>query len=584
MFDVEGARRAGYTDAEIADHLAQARNFDAAAARQAGYSDADLIAHLIPPPAQAAPAARPPSAVERLATGLGDPLRAAEQIGARAIERGQDSGLMRVLRSNPNIAAVMDQAVPPETPQQVDARIADRERGYQAARAAGGGSGFDPLRVAGNVAATLPVAAAMPMGGGLLGSAAAGATQGAALSALQPSTSGNFADDKKAQMEMGAALGAVAGPIGYAVGRAISPRVSPDARALAAEGVQMTPGQMLGGNANRVEQAVASFPWVGETVRGARRASVETFNRAAANRVLRPLNATVPDDLPAGRDMVSYVAQRVSQAYDDAYSRVQPFSVDGRFAADMAKIGQSFMTPRSRTEYNSIIRDQVLSRLQATNGQIDAGTYNTIRSTLERLSRDFKGSQDAAQREMARGFSSMRQAFDDLVARTNPQAAPDIRRAQAAYRQLTRLEDAASRQGAVDGVFTPAQISQSVRMGDRSVRRRDFARGDAEMQDLTDTARRVLPQTVPDSGTPERMAVMGLVGGGANALGYVSPLQLLAAGAAYGAYTPPAQRAIQRAIMAPRSPTAQAVGDALARSGGAATVPLSALLFPPSSP
>lgn len=45
-FDVEGARQSGYTDAEIADHLASQEKFDAAGARGAGYSDADIIQHL----------------------------------------------------------------------------------------------------------------------------------------------------------------------------------------------------------------------------------------------------------------------------------------------------------------------------------------------------------------------------------------------------------------------------------------------------------------------------------------------------------------------------------------------------------
>jgi len=46
MFDVEGARKAGYTDAEIAAHLAASREFDADGARKAGYSDSELIAYL----------------------------------------------------------------------------------------------------------------------------------------------------------------------------------------------------------------------------------------------------------------------------------------------------------------------------------------------------------------------------------------------------------------------------------------------------------------------------------------------------------------------------------------------------------
>ena len=48
-FDVEGARAAGYTDAEIADFLADEEAFDAAAAREAGYTDAEIIGYISGP-------------------------------------------------------------------------------------------------------------------------------------------------------------------------------------------------------------------------------------------------------------------------------------------------------------------------------------------------------------------------------------------------------------------------------------------------------------------------------------------------------------------------------------------------------
>ena len=51
-FDTEGARKAGYSDTEIADHLAQSAKFDGAQARKAGYSDDDIIKHLTVAPAQ----------------------------------------------------------------------------------------------------------------------------------------------------------------------------------------------------------------------------------------------------------------------------------------------------------------------------------------------------------------------------------------------------------------------------------------------------------------------------------------------------------------------------------------------------
>jgi hypothetical protein len=39
--DIEGARKAGYSDAEIAEHMAKSSGFDLAGARSSGYSDAD---------------------------------------------------------------------------------------------------------------------------------------------------------------------------------------------------------------------------------------------------------------------------------------------------------------------------------------------------------------------------------------------------------------------------------------------------------------------------------------------------------------------------------------------------------------
>src|SRR3990167_10125107 len=44
--DIEGAKKSGYTDNEIADYLAGQRKFDIAGARQSGYKDAEIINYL----------------------------------------------------------------------------------------------------------------------------------------------------------------------------------------------------------------------------------------------------------------------------------------------------------------------------------------------------------------------------------------------------------------------------------------------------------------------------------------------------------------------------------------------------------
>jgi hypothetical protein len=46
-FDVEGARKAGYSDGDIADYLAAKKEFNIAGARKAGYDNSEIITHLL---------------------------------------------------------------------------------------------------------------------------------------------------------------------------------------------------------------------------------------------------------------------------------------------------------------------------------------------------------------------------------------------------------------------------------------------------------------------------------------------------------------------------------------------------------
>lgn len=87
-FDIEGAKEAGYSEAEIADYLAQQSKFDTAGARKAGYSDAEIIGHLSnSSPATAAQSTKPKQTDEPFAAKLG---RQVLNAGAGAI-RGAGS-------------------------------------------------------------------------------------------------------------------------------------------------------------------------------------------------------------------------------------------------------------------------------------------------------------------------------------------------------------------------------------------------------------------------------------------------------------------------------------------------------------
>jgi hypothetical protein len=72
MFDIDGARQAGYTDAEIARHLAGQSGFDYDGAASAGYTDADILQHLAGQQERPTDPRQPdaPGFVERIRSGF----------------------------------------------------------------------------------------------------------------------------------------------------------------------------------------------------------------------------------------------------------------------------------------------------------------------------------------------------------------------------------------------------------------------------------------------------------------------------------------------------------------------------------
>lgn len=528
---------------------------------------ADPWAAFRAPPQQAA---EPVTRLQSLAQGATDPIQGGAQLAVNALPSGVVGAVNDAtawVNRQPIIGPVTRAlGMVPATREQINEQTTQRESDYQASRQAAGDTGTDWWRMGGNAAAAVPLAMAAPAASGLAGAAGVGAATGGAMSALEPVTQGDYWSTKGGQATTGGLIGAATGPAGLLLGRAIAPRIAPNVRALSDAGVEMTPGQIVGGAGRRLEDLATSIPFVGDQIKSAQRSSLETFNRATANRVLAPLGESVPSSAPVGRELVADVTARISQAYDRAIAQAKPFGPDAQFADEIAKVGQQFLTPESQQTFARALQDRVISRFQG--GQIDGATYQTIKSELGEIAANYSSSQSAAEREIGKAFLGVQRSMQGLLARTNPDVAPALRAADTAFAANVRLTDAAGRVAATDGVFTPAQLSGAVRNGDNTTRRTAYARGEAMMQDLSDAGRSVLPSTVPDSGSPSRL-MAALLGGGA-ATGAIPAPVVAAGGLAYGAYTPAARKAIAAALLANRPGSVGAAGDAVARSGGLA--------------
>jgi len=528
-------------------------------------------------PAAAPPAATPPQPIgvgERMLYGAGDVARGVEQIAAERMRPPEQTAVGRALMSNPNLRAVMERgaaAVPLPTAEGAREAVRAREEAYEARRAAGGDTGFDWARMAGGIVPAALATAALRAPVTLPGAAAQGGVLGAAQGAAMPALGDPETPERMRAALSGAAFGLLGGAGGYGVGRAIAPRVSPEVATLREAGVELTPGQALGGAARTAEERLSAVPFIGGPIQAAQQRGTESFNTAIANRVLAPLNAAVPENIKVGRDLVDHVSTTVSDAYKDISRRVTPFGLDQQFATDIASVSQRFLTPDMEQALARSLQRDILSRLQNVGNRIDGDTYLNISETLGRNAREYLGSSVVKERELGRAFAAVREAFDDLLARSNPDLAGQVSAARQAYRSLVPLQSAAK--AAEGGVFTPAQFANAVRNADTSTRGAAFARGRANMQELADAGVLGMGASPGAAGAIDRLAVGAL--GGAAATGGVPVEQLLGAAlVGGGAYSRPLANALTTAVTAQRPAFIRDLGDFIARSGGPISVPL----------
>lgn len=503
---------------------------------------------------------------ESVAMGMGDLIHGGAQLLANSLPGGVVDAVNSAtqwVNEQPVIGPVTQAlGMVPATPEQLNQNIAEREQQYQAMR--GPDAGFDWNRLMGGAVATLPAA--------WLGTSLRGATAvGAGIGATQPQTGGEFSwQDKAIQTGAGGAGGALGYGAGQLASRLIAPQVSNAVSNLMSRGVRPTAGQTLGGMANTIEQKMASVPFAGDFISSARRRAVEDFNRAVYSDILEPIGGRVPQVV--GRDAVADVGDQISRAYEDVLPYLN-FGTDQQFGNDFTQLTADVLTlpQEQQTSFWSFVRDKLVPALQPGNGRMTGEAFKVLESDLSRLAARFSGSQQAHDQILGDAFTDLLTAMRGGLARTNQgvqvnvngsmiDAGQRLRDLNLAWAKLVRLERASGGLGATEGVFSPAQMLNAVRAGDASVRDRQFARGGALMQGLAEDAKTVLGNTVPDSGTPGRMAAM--LAGTAGLGGVVSPWAAAPAAAMVLPYTQTGQR-FTSALLTQRPAIAPAMAQML---------------------
>lgn len=513
----------------------------------------------------------PPSAGERLMRGLRDPIDGGAQLLTKALPESVVSAGNRFnnwLARNTGLVGELPAGG-------VDEQVRTSEQDYQTRRAIGGDSGFDSLRLVGNIAspANIAIGASIPRSATLAGRVLAGASGGAASAALSPvSQDGDYAGNKLEQIAMGGAFGAAVPAVTGAAARIVRPEASrnPNLQLLREAGVRPTVGQATGGVINKLEEKATSLPIMGDAISAARSRALEDFNNAVINRATAKVGAKVQG---TGQAAVKEAGDLIGQAYDDALNQIKFIRFDGKFAADVRQLkamAQS-LTPPMRSKFNTMLDDIVGGRTSG-NGSMLGPTFKKVDSELGQAAARYGRSTVASETELGDALKQLQALLREQAMRTNPKAAEAVRRADSAWADLVRIEGAAKAGKNAEGLFTPAQLNMAVQQADSSARGRAVARGTARMQDLSNAGQAVLGNKVPNSFTTDR----ALIAGGGLGAGLVNPLIPLGLLGGAAAYSSPMQ-GLLGGLVSSRGQLADPIADAI-RKASPALIPGAAQL------
>jgi hypothetical protein len=398
-----------------------------------------------------------------------------------------------------------------------------------------------------------------------------GAAVGGASGILTPSETGNSGLEALQEIPQKTGLGAVGGVTGTGIARGVSnviaPKISEAAQKLIGEGVNLTPGQMMGGALRKMEDKLTSVPLLGDIIDYSRTKGIEEFNKAVYKRALEPIGGTVPEE--TGRAGVEAVKSQISNAYNTLLPKMT-FIPDQPLFDSISRLDKIVVgLPKPETKVVAENVKNIIQKHTPSNGLISGESYKAIESDLGELASNYAG---------AKGTEAMvgkayKQALADVratLARSNPQYAEELGAVNKAFANFSRIRRAGSMANTQE-MITPSQLANAVKAADESAGKGATATGKALLQDLSDAGVQVLPSKVPDSGTAGRSALVnalmgaGAGAGGASAYQAFPTVTAVGAGLAGAVALPylPGARKLATTLVGKRPEAAKKLADAI---------------------
>jgi len=155
-------------------------------------------------------------------------------------------------------------------------------------------------------------------------------------------------------------------------------KVNANAQRLLDEGVDLTPGQAMGGIANKFENSLDDLPFI----KSARDRSLQQYNRATANQIAKPYGGSISTKLDDGLDLsdvAGKVKKSVDKAYDDALvgatlkntqsfknsiNQIKKNAIEEGADKDTMKVINQFTRKLTKQTKGAGVKDQSIKHLQ----------------------------------------------------------------------------------------------------------------------------------------------------------------------------------------------------------------------------
>lgn len=382
----------------------------------------------------------------RIMSGLADPIYGAAQIADRVLV-------------NP-----IRQAISPGATSMEDV-IASRNANYKAPE------GVDVARMAGNVLNPISWAGG---GAGVARAAAGGALQ----AALNPVSNDRFWEEKAIQTGAGAGGGALLSKLL----RGVTP--SADAQKLMNQGIQPTVGQAKGGMLNKMEERASSVPFLGGVVDWARRRPLDEFQGSVLKRAVGKSVKNIDEANTA-----------VSDAYNAVVPSMKPTAES--VANVQAAVRNAADNPELTPDRLAMLQGMVNKNFKSF-GQLEGEGIKKLDSELGYLGRKYTRSQSPADQTLGDEVYNVLGGLREGLESGLPEHLQGAhQQANSAFKNMVPINKAASQRA--DERVMPRALQRALARQQGM----DVSRSAAD--ELVDPAVKVLPNTVPDSGTAGRL-------------------------------------------------------------------------------